>query len=280
MTSRGFVLINALVVVLTISAVATAMLLRTESLRVSAENSRTATQLSLYLDSAEHLVPQLLTPVAEAGVADLTQAWAQPRHSYPIDRGRVQIDLSDLQSRLNLNWLRRGDDATLALFSTVFNDIGVAQARVQDIERFLRSTHNIATVDQLAAAPGLTKGDLSRLAPFLAALPNDSRINLNTAPDPVLRAALHPFPPEILRFVEDTRPLLSLGQLRRETQELLETEDVDHLPFDRLTVSSTWFQADLLAQLDGQTARRRVIFALDPTTERPITVAYRWVVFD
>ena len=60
----GIVLINALVIVLAIAAIAAALLTRAEGARVRAMDAQGAQQLALYLDGIELLVPALLKATA------------------------------------------------------------------------------------------------------------------------------------------------------------------------------------------------------------------------
>ena len=64
------------------------------------------------------------------------------------------------------------------------------------------------------------------------------------------------------------------------TIRILETEDVDELPFRKFTVSSRWFRADLTAAMDGRTATRRVIFSREKVDDPEPSVVYRWALRD
>lgn len=296
----GIVLINALVIVLAISTVAAALLTRAEGARVRAVNAQGAQQLALYLDGIELLLPALLKATAEGGAVHPGQPWAQAGLRYPIDRGAVAVRIDDLQGRLNVNWLMHADPYMETLFAQVFAALGVPQSLLREITDFVspsgpRATSGylsrippvlprggpVGSVDELREVQGMTPAYFATLRPLLAALPGDSRLNLNTAPQILLKTALAPFPPEqITEILSRDKPILAMSEIRRRTVEILETEEIDDLPFDRLTIGSNWFQADLTAVLDTLQQRRQAVFLVQPATAPPIRLMARWAVYD
>ncbi len=297
---RGVVLINALVIVLAMSAVAAALLTRSEAARTRTEHASGAHQLALYLDAGEVLVPDLLEATAETSLTHHGQAWATAGQSYPVDRGRVAIEIADLQGRLNVNWLRGEDDFVDEVFAQVFNELRLPRSLLAEIGEFVGNAGPrgvdaymsrrppllprggpARTLDDLREVRGMTAEAFAALRPVLAALPPDARLNLNTAPEIVLRAVLEPFPPDVAEeLLEREEPVESIGEVRRRVVEVLETEDVEHLPFDRLTVASNWFEAYLAAELDGAVQRRRTVYFVEPAADLPIRRLYRWAVYD
>ena len=139
----------------------------------------------------------------------------------------------------------------------------------------------VLVLEELRAVSGMNAAHYAQIESVLSALPSDNRLNLNTAPKPVLAAVLEPFPPELrAEILNRETPISNMSELRQRAIEILETEDVDHLPFDRLTVSSRFFAADLAANLDGALQQRRVIFVINPTETPAIRVVYRWSNYD
>jgi general secretion pathway protein K len=287
-------LINALVVVLAIAAIAAALLTRSEAARMRLQAGQNAGQLALYLDAGERLVPQLLREVVADGLAHPGQDWARA-HSFPIDRGTVRIQITDLQGRLNVNWLLASDPYV----TETFNAANLPQALVLEIADFVSPSGPrgagylrrvppvwprggpMAVRDDLLEVDGVTPALFKRLTPYLSALPRNTRINLNTAPEAVKRAVLQPVPAEIAAdIVQSTAPLQSISEIRRRASILLETEDLDALQLERMTTTSAWFRADLSAELNGHTQRRVAIFVIEPVNEDPVRRAYRWAVYD
>jgi hypothetical protein len=263
---RGAVLINALVIVLAISAVAAALLTRSESARIRSSDSQNAHQLSLYLDSAEALVPGLLDEVIDGSAAHLGQAWASDALSFPIDRGSVAVEITDLQSRLNVNWLMRDDAYVQDLFAALFAELDLPQSLLREITEFVAPNGPRSVNDYLSRRPSvLPRGGPLRTLDDLREVTGMTR----------------PFPPLVqTEFLDRDTPILSLSELRERVIEVLETEEIEDLPLDRLSVSSNRFQADLTAELGGLSQRRKLVFRIRPGTERPITRVLRWAVYD
>lgn len=301
---RGAVLINALVIVVVISSVTAALLTRAEGARVRGAAGQSAQQMELYLDGAEGLLPTLLRSAkAEKGVVHGGQPWAKQVFRYEIDRGRVSARLVDLQGRLNVNWLSQpGDDYALETFERLFAGIDLPRGLLDAIVDFLapNGPRNIndymdrpksvqprgGPVDSLQAlrgVEGMTVQHFDVLQRYVSALPFDTKLNLNSAEEPVLRAALRPLPVEqVTGIIADRRkgPLLSISDVRNRTIAILETEEVDDLPFDRLSVGSVWFQARLTAALEQRQKVRQVTLYFDTLNDEPTRVAYRRAVFD
>lgn len=300
----GVVLINALVIVLVIASVAAALLTRAEGARLRAEEGQTAEQLQLYLDGAETLALALLKSAADdGGAVHRGQGWARGGRVYRIDRGDVAVEIADLQGRLNVNWLVRPDDAfALDSFGRAFDAVGLSRALLRDIAAFVsregpRNFNDYlrrdpplrprggpaAMLERLRAIEGLGPQEFAVLRSVAAALPFDTRLNLNTAPGPVLRAVLAPFPDEQAAEIIETLETGFIGarsEIRNRTIELLETEDIDFLPFDRITIGSGWFEARLVATLDGKRAARRVVFQRDEGDGGAVRAVYRWAEYD
>ena len=300
---RGVVLINALVIVLVISSVAAALLTRAEGARVRSAHVHGATQAGLYLDAAEALLPALLAGIVEAGeVVHPGQPWGQGQRSYRIDRGQVTATMTDLQGRLNVNWLANPDDVyALETFQRLFNDIGLPVSLLGNIADFVgpdgpRDINSylgapvrvqprggpVKLLEELRHVTGMTPEYFGVFEQYVSALPFETRLNLNTAQDPVLRAVLEPFPEEQVTdfFADrDDGPIMALSDFRNRTIEILETEDIEYLPFDKLTVTSFWFDARMRAELSGKNWKRHAILFRDTQAEL-VRVAYRWAVFD
>jgi general secretion pathway protein K len=162
----------------------------------------------------------------------LDEAWATPLPPIPIDGGSVQGQLEDMQGRFNLNNLVKPDgtknDLAFAQFQrllarlelepkwaslmldwidtdSVADGIDGAEDGVYTAFNPPYRTANrpITSISELLALPGFGTARYQRLAPFVAALPVGSRINVCTASGIVLDSIA----PGLDRFGQDPKAL-------------------------------------------------------------------------
>lgn len=317
---RGFILINALVIVAAMAAMALLLLSRAETGRSRQAAAQEAVQLRLALDGFEALARQRLGADRDA-VDHPGEAWAQPLHNQPLgaaaetgagtgaeaDALRLSGQIHDLQGRFNVNWLsdpqnlraRRG-------FLLLAQHRGLSLAEAEALAGRITGAvpgagtpaHRppagpLGVVQQLRQVAGVDRADLLRLEPFLAALPGDSGLNLNTTSAPVLQAL---FPEaqqaritQILQLRRQT-PFADIDQFLQQFGAALEPALADLgpdevpetlLPPRLFATRSDWFEAQALAQMPaegadrpGAIARRVTILQRLPLPE-PVAVAYR-----
>lgn len=297
--SKGFVLVNALILVAAMSAAAVYMLARAEGVRVRAAAATEAAQLGLYLDAFEALAVEMLmrdggggSPVDHPG-----ETWARAVPPVDLDRGKVTGQIRDLQGRFNLNALANPDDTfARESFERLALRLGVAPQKVEDIVAFLsvggpddkggyaRQTPPIAPVggamtmrEQLAQIPSLSAGDLERLLPVVAVLPSDAAMNVNTVSAEVL-ASLFPSANAagLATLVAEARrqPFTAPELFIEELIAIVPAEELQELPDGYFTVGSSWFEAEIAAELEGRVVKRRVVIQRLPLPQAPL-VAYR-----
>ena len=287
-------LVNALVIVAALAAIATVLLTRAHGAIDRLEGERNTAQTVLYLDAAEALVAQALAGASTPHHAQ--QGWAQPRRDEAIDRGHVDWQVDDLQGRFNLNWLTThaggdGWDAGAALdrlLQALDLPITPRLADALSADRRRRQSAFSGTgqappplpldlVRQLHGLPGLDAGTWRRLAPHLSALPAESALNVNTASRPVLSAVLPMLDEraldaleahrrerafesddDFIAWVEETLDILLTPENGNAEEEL---EEAVALP--PLSGHSDWFEARLQARLDSVVLRRTVVLHRD-----------------
>lgn len=283
---RGFVLVNALVLVAALAAVAVFLLARADAGRARLDSGLGAEQVALNLDAFEALAVTLLS--SDTGTIDHAgEAWARASYDVPLERGRVAGQISDLQGLFNLNWLTDPSNVTAeAAFERLLEQLGLSAQTGQVIRQILRPEGPadpgawarrtpperpvggpFLMADQLAHIPGLEPRVLARLRPFVAALPGDSTLNVNTMPAEVLTAFLPDLPAaarnKVLRDRTRT-PFVSVDEFLLAVGVALPDEDDPEappaeLPPEMLSVGSAWFRAEIRATLDNQTGRRSVV---------------------
>ena len=262
--NRGMALIQALLIVAALAAVATALLIRAERARERLEWRFAADQAALYLDSGV----ELLRASLPRGPVHPAQDWAEPREGVEIDRGRLDWTVTDLRGRFNLNLLRGSAsgpyrDAFLALAT------GAGVPREQAIDTLARSLPEGEAFD---AATVLTLGHhlgddrdheaWDRVTDLVWAWPLDEGMNLNTLPEGTLALLLPGFDSLALgslRAQLEAEPEGSLEDLLDWAAGALSEEQsmaLEDLPLSR---SSTQFRVQMAARLDTLTLRRSVI---------------------
>lgn len=297
--TRGFVLVNALVLVAAMAAAALFLLSRSETGRAQLEAGQAAAQLALYLDAFESLALTLIdADTAAPGAADHAgEAWARAGYDVTLDRGRVAGNLRDLQGLFNLNWLANTEDAEArAAFDRMLSRQGLPPQVAARVVAFMspggpanRAAYRTAPVpsdpvggsvlmpEQLYRLPGLQPKHLVRLETLATALPGDSRLNVNTAAAEVLMAFLPGAGPAALdRLIQERRrkPFLSLDGFLSRATEALGADVMADIDIDRFDVGSEWFEARIEAQLGSRVAARRTVLQRQ-TLPQGARVAYR-----
>lgn len=295
---RGFVLVNALVLVAACAAAAVFVLGRAEAARQRQAALQGAEQARLYLDGVEALALARLQADQQGGAIDtLAEPWARPGAGLEIDRGTAALTLTDLQGRFNVNWLANpADAAARAGFARLLGALNLPPRLGPAIIGFLRPGGPadrrayagqdpaiappggpVMALDQLAVIPALSPAHLERLRPYLAALPGDRPLNVNTAPALVLWALL----PGARRAALDQllaqrarRPFISVADFETRIAAVLGDAGLAEEETLRYAIGSDWFAADIEVALDGLILRRQTVIERQPLPHGP-RVAYR-----
>ena len=211
---NGFVLINALILVAALSAVAVYLLSRAEGSRTRLEAVQKADALALGLDAVEALaLTRLDADLRQDDIDHPSEVWARPEAGLDLALGTAEMTISDEQGRFNLNWLADPDDTgARAAFDRLIASLGLPPQVAVALAGFVRPDEtgqgdnatrrlppapiggSVAMLPQIAEIPGITASIYAQLAPHLAALPGDSGLNVNTATPEVLAAFLPGLP--------------------------------------------------------------------------------------
>lgn len=280
---RGFVLVNALVIVVALAGAAVFLLARAEAGRGRLEASQQAAQLTFYLDAFDALAITVLNDDLNRSSHDhLGEAWARTNIAVPLDRGEVAGRIIDLQGRFNLNWLNRPNaPAVAATFDALLQANGIPLRAGDAIRAFIQpdgpanprpfaaQTPPVAPVggslfgfEQLADVPGLSTEMLARLREVATVLPATSAVNLNTAPAEMIAGLLPDVPSGTLMQVlrqRDRTPFQDAQEFRDALEERLEAPVEALIGTTALTTATQWFRAESRARLGGQDARRDTI---------------------
>lgn len=280
-------LIQALVIVAAIAAVALALLQRAEAARARLEARVLADQAALYLDSGVALVRATLDAMPPDGPVTLRQPWAQPRSGIVIDRGELAWTVEDLQGRFNLGLLAAGDPAIRAGFVQMAMGAGLTRALAERLADLLGPDDDARARAAGAGTPPALPladprqvlaladrpGDLDRLWPLVAALPGDALPNINTVKPEVLRALVPGIDGGSLRAL--TRrladaPFESADAFLDWAIETLPPTVADQLDQAAFDVGSSHFAVSLVARLDTVALRRSVVLNRDGAQGRSV----------
>jgi general secretion pathway protein K len=204
---RGFVLVNALVVVAAVSALSVGVLRDFGAGLARLEALRDADRAGLALDAGAVLVTRLLNNDAATDQRDhLGENWVMQDRSYVLDTQTLTITTEDLQGRFNLNMLLRPEaTAVVVAFVRLAEARGIDPATTDaileyyaDLRQSRASGPGSADVSfaswepvlaaELDAVNGVLALDV--LLPAISLLPEPAGVNLNTARKDVVLALL------------------------------------------------------------------------------------------
>lgn len=279
----GFVLVNALVLVAAMAAAAVFVMARAEDGRAQLSAAQQAARLRMGLDAFEANAQAMLNRDALRGPVDgLDDSWAQPLTQVAFDGVTVSGRIVDQQGLFNVNWLAE-EGQSRAGFARMLAELGLSAqlgGRIADhvsddgpanTRAFGRGDPAmvprggpVLMMDQLTALPGISPDELAQLRGFATALPRATALNVNTAPEEVLRAMLPQLSTARINALLQRRaeaPFESVDALIEELE--IETdieENPDAVDPARLAVASIWFGGRAQAQSGKAQATREVLF--------------------
>ena len=266
---RGAAIITALLVVAIVALIAGALLAQQSQALTRTESVVGRAQSRAYADTAAQWARGVLFDDAKQGGIDyLGEPWAQGIAALPVENATLSGTLTDEAGRFNLNNLVRDGRASapdVKLFRALLTNLALppdlAGAVVDWIDADTETTtpggaedlyymalpspyraanRPLVMVDELLRVRGIDAKTLARLRPFVTALPVVTRINLNTAPEEVIAAAL-PLLPEADRrkLVAEriARPFKDVADIKRRYPAAADLANTD------LDVKSYWFSA-------------------------------------
>lgn len=213
--NRGVALITALLVV-SIAATAAVSLSAHQQLDIRrTENLIARDQAWLYSKAAENWSKAILARDQEDNDTDsLTDSWAQRLPPLNIPGGVMVGHMEDMQGRFNINNLIDGkklDPQAVSQFQRLLELLELPKELVQAVadwldedidatapegaeddyylgleQAYLSGNRQMVNISELRLVKGFDQQTFQRIAPFLAALPTHTVINVNTAPAEVL----------------------------------------------------------------------------------------------
>lgn len=111
------------------------------------------------------------------------QGWTAMAPGFEVEDAQIRIDIDDLAGRFNLNaLLRQGqvDQVTLNRWARLLELLELPPLQLSQVG-------SLEELSQLRLLPGIDARLLQRLEPWVALLPTDAALNINTAPALLLR---------------------------------------------------------------------------------------------
>jgi len=244
----GVAAITAVLIVAVAASAAALMLAQEAATLDQAMMVASRAQAEQYADAGLDWARGVLAQdAASAGQVDsLAEGWAQPIAGLPVERAVVAGDIADEQGKFNLNNLvvagHRSDD-DVAIFGRLLASLGLApeladavvdwidadseltsgagaeDAYYLSLQRPYRAANQpMVQIEELYRVKGFDAAAVAKLKPYVTALPGNVRtaINANTAPAPVLAAALPTIPRTAIdAFVarRTTKPFMSAAEV-------------------------------------------------------------------
>ncbi|EAQ25955.1 type II secretion system minor pseudopilin GspK [Roseovarius sp. 217] len=298
---RGIALLNALIMVAAISAIATGLMLRAETSRSRVEHLQISQQAALHLDAAEWLIDPVLRADWERdqSLDHLLEGWSLAGFQADIDRAQMTGTITDLQGRYNVNALSDSADlnavqsfdrllATLGLPLTLGRDIaGFVQARgpaqTSDYANrplpLLPAGAPLDRIEDLRLVNGMTAETYARLLPFVAALPPGGGLNVNTASPQVLGAMLPATNPAgVAQLIADRgrNPFADADDFTTRAEALLHPRVITQAlaPEGGFVTATDWFEARFDVLLDGR-IQSRILTVERSTLTGATTIRHR-----
>jgi len=276
---HGLALITAMLVV-AIAATTAAYLALDQQIWVrQAQNLSDRAQAEVVRAGAQEWAITLLAKDAkDSSSDDLTENWAKALPPLAVEGGQVTGRIRDTQGLFNLNNLVRGGnpsppdigtfqhllqslalDANLtdAVIDWIDADSNARAAGAEDIDYLQMKTpyraanQPLQSVEELRLVRGFTPEIVDKLRPWIAALPQPTEINVNTAPKEVLSALFYTLPASAIETLVSERPYTDQAKLAGKLQELAAGTT---LPQAFYGIKSSYFEVEV-ATLFGRYQR-------------------------
>lgn len=221
-SQRGIALLTILVMVALATILAATIAKRQTNTAENTGYLMRQDQSLLYAKSAEAFFAELLIQDSDNGssIDHLQENWAKPMPAFPVEDGFISGRLLDESGKFNLNNLLKADgsvdDSARRWFEKLLQRVGLpaelSQAVIdwQDADdettgamgaesnyyqgldpSYLASNTNFHQVEELKLVRGFEGKNYDLIAPYVTALPEATKINMNTAA-PLLLASIDP----------------------------------------------------------------------------------------
>lgn len=207
---RGVALLVALLVVALAAILIAALLDRGELALARTRNALRGEQAEAYAQGLEAYAAKVLLDIPKEQADTNVSPWAMPLPPQPVPGGMIGATMRDQNGCFNLNNLAPANPSDRAEWTNIFRrlltTVGLQANLADAVEGWLeperRATETgaylaqpvpyrprgglFAHVSELRLVRGFDGDAYARLAPYVCALPAGTKLNVNTAPVPVL----------------------------------------------------------------------------------------------
>jgi general secretion pathway protein K len=216
-TQNGVAVIVAVLIVALVTSVATYVLWQQALWIRQVENLTARTQGDALARSAAVWAAAILAE-DDPAIDHLGELWARRIPAFAAESAQLVGAISDEQAKFNVNSLAREGGAApedLVAFQRLLTAVGLPAGLAGAVVDWLdadnevmapngaedpyylaldppyrAANHRVIDIAELARVKGFDGGILARLAPFITALPEETAVNVNTAPVQVLQAVV------------------------------------------------------------------------------------------
>lgn len=310
---QGVALITALLISALVTVAAVAMASRQQLDIRRTGNMLEADQAYMYALAAETLAIQMLKEdKRRTQIDELTEIWAIDLPPTVVEGGSISGSIEDLQGRFNLNNLATSsganngqpDQTQIRILRSILQQVSFAEEKVQlspfvanRVADWIDSNLNsladgaedllylglevpyraanqrMASPSELAAVAGLSLRDVAALLPLVTALPESTRVNVNTAPEMVLLGLHKDMTPRIAKELAKYRIDTPFGNENDFVKKLKDDYNIT-VNAQLVSVSSDYFLVTSDASI-GRTALR--MYSLLARKGNIITVVSRGI---
>ncbi|MNS53476.1 General secretion pathway protein K [compost metagenome] len=195
------------------------------------------------------------------------QGWTAMAPGFDVEDAQIRIDIDDLAGRFNLNaLLRQGqvDQVTLNRWARLLELLELPPLQLSQVG-------SLEELSQLRLLPGIDARLLQRLEPWVALLPTDTALNINTAPALLLRTLgeVDAATADALARQAATTPWASVQAFTQDP--LLSGQGLSN---HGLGTQSRWYRIRVQVTRDGRELRLATDVGHDPKA-RQLTVLQR-----
>ena len=212
---RGAAVVLAMLIAALAAVVAVAVTAEQQRWFSDVANRRDQVQAQALALAGVQWARQIMQDDARNSTIDhLGEAWAFPLPRTPLENGSIEGAIEDAQGRLNINNLATSDGLgkeEKARLARLFAQRGVSPRALDGVTASVLAvpaSNDVQTLGEspalqalpkglrpmraaeLASARGVSASDITRILPYVVALPAATVLNVNTAPPEVLAAAL------------------------------------------------------------------------------------------